>query len=205
MMTLKEGYRYLNRLATWLDEATSLMTLRSIALNETRTHKRNAANPNAEDYTEVVEKEITATPMEYVDVMNDIAEERDAVAHAISKAKADMVEDFDLDASREFAKAQRKIAIYLKGLLREKGRTTTSRGQDYTFNVEGNQTMYTYEVEVVTKENFDRDKIKTILKDTLAVADDISKEIERLEISTELDITPAFDVNDTLEDILNMS
>lgn len=81
-------------------------------------------------------------------------------------------------------------------------RQQVERGTDYKFNVEGNQTMYYYDIEVEAKEAFDRSKAKEIMRNLIQDADKTSAEIDAAMINTQVEYDAPFDVNDSFEDVM---
>ena len=79
---------------------------------------------------------------------------------------------------------------------------STEQGRDYKFNVEGNQVMYYYEIEVESSEAYDRAKAKELMRDMIAKADENSTLIDAALINTMVDYAPKFDVNDNFEDAM---
>lgn len=203
-MNLKEAYRYQNFLDGLLNEAAGAMRDKSNALDTTKLHKRNVANASAEDLEELVECPGQLCPADVLALMEKLSEERRMVTAAIGGAKRKLAEEsnFDIDAAREYAKFVRYTADSLGCVLRIKAGVTTAAGQGYTFNSEGNQVPYVYEIEQTTKERFDRAKFKAAQKEMLKKADKLSAEIEKAQVDAIVEFEPAFDVNDSFEDII---
>lgn len=204
MLNLKEAYRYQNFLDRLMGEASGAMRERTNALDTTKLHKRKAANASAEDLEELVECPDQLCPADVLALMEKLSEERRMITAAISGAKRKLVEEsnFDIDAAREYAKFVRYTADSLGYILRTKAGVTTATGQGYTFNSEGNQVPYVYEIEQTTKERFDRAKFKAAQKEMLKKADQLSAEIEKAQVDAIVEFEPAFDVNDSFEDIM---
>ena len=73
---------------------------------------------------------------------------------------------------------------------------------DYMLNANNEQVKYFYKVESITTIDFDRTQIKGLLKKLMKETDETSSKLDVLEINTEVDFSPVFDVNDTFDDLL---
>ena len=73
---------------------------------------------------------------------------------------------------------------------------------DYKFNQEGNQVIYHYDIDEVITIDFDRKDIKGLIKKLTKQCDELSIVLDGLLVTTEVDYTPVFDINDSLEDII---
>lgn len=102
----------------------------------------------------------------------------------------------------EVVKFQRTITNTIRNVLSYRERSYTENGTAHTFNAEGNQTPYSYQIDVTAAENFKRPALKTILKSLLDNADTTSANIDRAQVDTKVDYTPLFNVNDTFDDVL---
>ena len=70
-------------------------------------------------------------------------------------------------------------------------------GTGYCFNNEGNQVSYRCDVKRVTTIHFDRNRIRRMCAELSRRADTVSTVLDTALITTEVDYTPPFDVNDT--------
>lgn len=204
-MNLKEAFRYQKFLEQNMLEGARLLSRKDVALTVAKTHKRKAANPDAEDMTESVKKTVDVAPCDVLSLMESLIAERDTLTKAIGNAKRFMTLDgqpFDMDASLDTAKFRRMAAGSMRVMLAFKNEKSIDRGTDYKFNAEGNQTPYVYEIEVETAEDFDRGAVRASMKALLKEADKLSADIERAQVETQVTYEPPFDVNDAFEDVL---
>lgn len=200
-MNLKESFRYQSFLEAMMRNASSSLMQREHCLTTTKTHKRHQVNPDAEDTVEVVECESSYYPNDNViSFMEWLVNEREKLTTAIGEAKASV--GFDIDAAIETNKFRQTLSNSVRGMLNYKPSKRTDTGRDYKFNVEGNQTTYVYEVEVVTAESYDKDRAKKVMRDVISQADRVSAEIDAAMINTVVNYTPRFDVNETFEDVM---
>lgn len=199
-MNLKESFRYQNFLESMMGYAGSSLTDREHSLTITRNHLRNKANAEAENLQEDVDFGEFYKNDDVLGFMLTLVEERNKLTNAISVAKASI--GFDLDAAVETNKFRQTVAQRVKGMLRYTASKKIERGTDYKFNVEGNQTQYYYDIEVETKEAFDREGAKAVVRNIMSEADRISAEIDSAMINTTVDYNPPFNVNDSFEDVM---
>lgn len=73
---------------------------------------------------------------------------------------------------------------------------------DYKFDVDGKQTSYRYEVIETTTIDFDRNDVRGLAKKLQKECDNISSKLDLIELTTDVEFTPKWDVNDTLEEII---
>lgn len=201
-MNLKEAFRYQLFLKNIMNMASMSLQQRDHCLITTKTHKKSKANSEVEDVTEVVE-----TPEEYyknddvIALMIFIVDEREKLTTAISKAKSEI--EFDVDAAVETNKFRQLLAGSIKNMMRMTPSKRTETGRDYKFNVEGNQTPYVYEIDVVTEDNYDRNAAKKVMRDAISKSDEVSAKIDAAMINTVVDYEPKYDVNESFEDIMS--
>ena len=198
-MNLKEAFRFQNRLQELMQEAMAILSDEDNTTTLTKTYLRKKAAPEAENETTVDEH-----PSEYADRINDVAaflmyllNQRELLSAAITKAKAALPMDMDGAVSingkrQEAAKLFRRMAD-----IRSKEVTVQGGGTGFRFNAEGNQVTYRCDVKKVTTINFDRNKIRAYANRLSRQADQVSTEIDRCLINSEVPYEPPFDVNDS--------
>lgn len=199
-MNLKEAFHYQNFLNSLMNLAA--MSVKSGgALKITKKHLKNKANPDAENVEETIEPTDYIPVESYVRFMECLIEAKAALTEAISDAKSGLA--FDIDAAVETNKLRQSAHGSLKRILNmNKAYTKTERDSDYKFNAEGNQVSYVYDVEVTATEMFDRKFIKDKTKELITKSDEVSAMIDMAMVNTIVNYTPAFDVNDSFEDII---
>lgn len=199
-MNLKESFRYQNFLSRMIDQACSSITDRQHCLTIRKMHLCSKVNSASHDFVESVETDDFPPNDKVIHLLFRLLEERGKLSESISAAKRSI--DFDLDAAVETNKTRQKIVENMNLMLRFKEKKSTERGVGYKFNVDGDQTEYFYDVEVSAEEAFDRAAAKAEVRRLITEADKISSKIDAAMVNTEVQYTPAFDVNDTLEDII---
>lgn len=199
-MNLKESFRYQNFLDMMMRAASASIQQRDHCLKVTKTHLRNKANPDASDVTETVEGEVFFANDDVVAFMAWLVQEREKLTKAIGVAKASI--GFDIDAAIETNKFRQTVNGSIKNMLRYTPTKRVEQGRDYKFNVEGNQTPYIYEIEVVSAEAYDKTGAKTLMREMISKADEVSAAIDAAMINTKVEYEPVFDVNETFDDVM---
>lgn len=216
-MTIKEAGRYANSLSKLQVSLSRIVGngINSKLYKEIETHKKSEAY--SEHVDEVIEREyedvVEAELEDILMLLNEVTKEKVNLACEIQEAKklisieADGLA-LDIDTALEYAKMLRSMSdevyFYLKN---KKDSKRKARGVGYAFNVEGNQSSYNYEIEVVTSVLFDAKEMGEKDKKIKLLADNLSQEIDK-EMSKELvNHIPKFnyldDVNDVVADFVS--
>lgn len=201
-MNLKESFRYQNFLDSMMREAASSISNREHCLSITKTHLKHKANPEAEDIVENVEVEKHFENDDVLRFMQWLVREKETLTVAISKAKEST--DLDLDAAIETNKFRQQVNNAIKNMLRFVPRKTVEQGRDYKFNIEGNQTIYYYDIETESTEAYNKDNAKELMRSMISCADEVSTNIDLALINTTVDYEPMYDVNESFEDVMEM-
>jgi hypothetical protein len=180
--------------------AQGSITERDHALKVTKRHLRSLANADARDKEEVVEVDEFFANDDVIRFMQRLIEEKFKLSCTIGTAKTTC--GFDIDAAVEVNKYRQKLYNAVNSMLRNKAASKKTTGYDYKFNVEGNQTQYTYDVEIEYKEAYCRDNAKTVIRNVISTADEVSQEIDKAMINTQVEYNPPFDVNDSFDDAM---
>ena len=198
-MNLKEAFRYQNKLQTLMFEAKGILEIdRNITKTQTTVfHKK--VMPELENETVV-----DVAPSEYADRINDVVaflmhllDEREKLAKCIHDAKAALPIDMDNEVSLNGKRQD--IASVLRHMvdLRSTEQLLASGGTGYRFNAEGNQVSYRCDAKRVTTINFDRNKMRSYLSTLNKKSDEISAELDRCMVNSEVAYEATFDVNDS--------
>jgi hypothetical protein len=75
-------------------------------------------------------------------------------------------------------------------------------GVGYKFNTDGNQVSYRCDLKKVTTINFDRNKIRSFTTFLSKKADQVSAELDKQMVNTEVSYNAPFDVNDSFAQVL---
>ena len=106
----------------------------------------------------------------------------------------------DIDSSLAMNKVKQDFMDCLKNMARINARERKSTGTSYKFNAEGNQVSYQYEVNVITKIDFDRIDVQNLIKKYQKETDDISTTVDRIEVTVEVEYNPRWYINTLLDD-----
>lgn len=201
-MILKEAYRYQNYLNDLLDEAETYLTDGRFISNTYQKHERSKKEPKAIDEDIVVEKpyDINCTPEDLVILVEEILSEKSKLSNAIATAKRNL--DVDIDSILSLNIYRRDFKNTLKRMLGVKKKETLKKGLDYTFNVNNEQVEYKYDIKEIVEPDFDTQRIKELFKETSKECDETSSLIDKLQIETEVDYIPKWDINDDLNGIV---
>lgn len=212
-LTIKEAGRYANFLDKSLSSLTNLVYggLNSKLIKVVENHKRSEANKEAvdEEITIEFDSEIDVELDVLTDIIENMVTEKAKLADEIAKAKKDIAieiengNNMNLDSSIEYAKLLRRVAgDYYNILSSKKDSKRKEMKRGYAFNVEGNQTSYLYEAEIVTTLQYDKNIYIEKNKKFKMLADKISEKIEKAMSSDLVDFKPQYNYLDGIEDII---
>ena len=203
-MNLKEAFRFQNRIEWLMSEAKDVLGRERNVTKVENTTLRHKVNPDVEDETTVEEPET-----EYADQITEIAvflmfllDEREKLSRAIREAKKGMDMDFDGEVSLN-AKRQNIAEVFRRmSEIRCSERLLPGMGVGYKFNAEGNQVSYRCDLKKVTTINFDRTKVRSYATGLSKKADQVSAELDKSMVNTDVAYEAPFNVNDTFAEVL---
>ena len=203
-MNLKEAFRYQNKLQWLMTEAEEILRRDRNVVKVEQTALLHKVNPDAVDETTIEPADTV-----YADQIADIAVllmfllgERERLTRAIREAKKAMDMDFDGEVSLN-TRRQELASIFRNMVqLRSSETVISGGGVGYKFNAEGNQVSYRCDLKTVTTINFDRSKIRSYAAALSRKADEISADLDKRMVNTEVSYEPPFDVNDTFAEVL---
>ena len=203
-MNLKEAFRYQNKLQRLMEEAEDILRRDRNVVKVTETALLHKVNPDAADETTVEPADTV-----YADQITDIAMllmfllgERERLSRAIRVAKQNMDMDFDGEVSLNTRRQELAAIFRNMAQLRSSETLIPGGGVGYKFNAEGNQVSYRCDLKKVTTINFDRNKVRSYATALSRRADQVSAELDKQMVNTEVDYEPPFDVNDTFSEVL---
>lgn len=204
-MNLKEAFRYMNYLDLLLSNAECYLSNTLHTTEVTQTHHRKAVDPDATDEVKNSEQLFPVrgthfNPNYVVDFMQEVLAEKCKLSEQINQAK--QCAPFQLDHELAINKVRQRIAHTLQRLGALRGRTTMQTATGYRFNAEGNQTPYTYNVEEVTMPLVPAELARSLAKEYLHHADEVSNQAECFMIQTTILMEPMFDVNDSFDAVV---
>lgn len=200
-MNLKNAFRYQNFLDGLFERITSYLNDSRNLVTVTQKHMRSKSNADAKDESidASYSRKLDVDNNKMITLLTTVLDEKRQVSLAIAKAKA--TSEFVLDAEIANNKSRQIAASILSRVGAIKSNEEKSRGTDYKFNAEGNQTSYSYEVEQVTTIDFDRNDVKKLARELSTKSDETSDLIEKTLIETIVNFEPYFNTSDSFEDI----
>lgn len=201
-MNLKESYRYANYLDRLLITADTYLRNKGFVTTTEQNHLRSKANPDAQDEKIEVQKpyDVDFTPNDIINFVVKVINEKENLFSAIADAKA--TTEINIDNAIAINRKKQSFVNTLKTLSDLKTNEKVVSGSDYKFNQEGNQVKYFYNITEVTKIDYNRLDVKKLIKKYLKETDEISEKLDEIEITTQVNFTPLFDVNDSFEDLV---
>ena len=203
-MNLKEAFRFQNRLQKLMDEAQNILSKEKNITTVEKTTLQSKVDPNAEDTVAV---EIPDT--EFGEQITDIAilamfllGEREKLSYAIREAKKAMPLDFDGEVSLNAMRQEFAALFRTMNEIRSSEVVLVGAGTGYKFNADGNQVSYRCNLKKVTKINFDRNKVKSFANGLAKKSDQVSADLDKTLVNTEVAYEAPFDVNESFAEVL---
>ena len=201
-MNLKESYRYANYLDSLLITADTYLRNKGFVTTTEQNHLRSKANPDAQDEKIEVQKpyDVDFTPNDIIDFVVKVVNEKENLFSAIADAKA--TTEINIDNAIAMNKKKQSFVNTLNSIVSIKPNETQSMGRDYKFDINNEQKPYSYQIISKTSIDFDRTSVKGLIKKYNKECDEISSKLDEIEITTQVNFTPLFDVNDSFEDLV---
>lgn len=199
-MTLKESYRYANYLDRLLSTVNTTLGYKPFITNTVIEHYCSKAYDGATDFVEQVDKpvEYDYTANQLLDFAVRLIREREALSKAISEAKK--TTEIDIDTSISMNKKKQdfiKTLVYMETLKNGESKST---GIAYKLDNDGKQTSYRYDTKQIITIDFNRDDVKGLIKKLKKENDLISDTIDKIEITTEVNHEPYWELTDTFDE-----
>ena len=201
-MNLKESYRYANYLDGLLSTAYTYLRNKGFVTTTVEEHLRKQSNPDVENETIEVQKpfDVEFKPNDVIDFVVKVIEEKEKLSESIAKAKD--TTDVNIDNSIAMNKKKQGFVSVLNGIADIKPSEKVVNGTGYKFNQEGNQVKYFYNVKQITSIDFDRKNIRNLIKKYAKETDDISTKLDLIEVTTNVEYDPLFNINDNFEECI---
>ena len=201
-MNLKESYRYANYLDSLLRRAYTYLGNTGFVTTTVEEHLRSKSNPDVDDETIEVQKpyDVEFTPNQVIDFVVKVIEEKEKLSEAIAEAKS--TTEINIDNAISMNKKKQGFVSVLNGIADIKPSETKTTSKSYKFDINGEQKPYVYDVNRKTSIDFDRTDVRKLVKKYLKETDEISSKLDLIEITTQVDIEPRFDVNDKFEELV---
>ena len=198
-MNLKEAFRFQNKLQSLMDEAERILADdRNITqVKVTALYKK--AMPEQENETTV-----EPAPSEYADHIDAVAAfllhllgEREKLSRAIRAATER--QEMDMDSEVSLNSTRQSLASFFRHMvdLRNSEKLLPGGATGYRFNAEGNQVPFRCDAKRVVTIHYDRNRVRSYLKQLTEKSDQVSAQLDRCLINSQVDYDAPFDVNDS--------
>ena len=201
-MNLKESYRYANYLDGLLNTAYTYLRNKGFVTTTVEEHLRKQSNPDVGNEIIEVQKpfDVEFTPNDVVNFVVKVIEEKEKLSESIAEAKS--TTEINIDNAIAMNKKKQGFVSVLNGIADIKPSETKTTSKSYKFDINGEQKPYVYDVNRKTSIDFDRTDVRNLIKKYLKETDEISSKLDLIEITTQVDIEPRFDVNDKFEELV---
>ena len=201
-MILKEAFRYQNYLTSLFVQATSYLSREDFITTTTQNHNRSMVNPDAQDEKISVPKvfNVGYKPNDLIDFVVKLIDEKQKLSNAITEAKKLL--DMDIDAAMSMNKTKQDFISVLRRMASIKSTESEKEGTSYKFNNDGDQVSYRFPVKEVKAIDYNRNTVIGLISKYKKETDQISTTRDRIDIMTEVNYDPIWEVDTPLEDIL---
>ena len=201
-MNLKESYRYANYLDGLLNTAYFYLRNKGFVTTTVEEHLRKQSNPDVENETIEVQKpfDVEFLPNDVIDFVVKVIEEKEKLSESIAKAKG--TTDINIDNAIAMNKKKQGFVSVLNGIADIKPSETKTIAKGYKFDINGEQKPYVYDVNRKTSIDFDRTDVRNLIKKYLKETDEISAKLDLIEITTQVDFVPKWDINEKFEELV---
>ena len=203
-VNLKEAFQAQNTINNLFEHAQRYLNITDNVVTVKEKHFRSKAVEGQTDETfDTTNLESKKFPADnIIDFLLKLIDEREKLAHAINNAKANM--DFDLDTAVDTNRKRHSLVGTLDWLtsLKSSNVVQKNQGRGYVFNNEGNQTEYRYDIERVQTIDFDRNRLRRIVKGLYKKADEVSNNIDLALLNTKVDYEFPFDMHGDNDSII---
>ena len=203
-MILKEAFRFQNKLEDLFKKTIFILDEEENVTVKKKTYLYSKANPAIENHviSDISPCKYRENINQLIDFLDFLIEQREILSYEISEAKKKLSFDMDSEISLNGYRKRLARAMQKMSTIEDHQMIDKNGGVGYCFNNEGNQVAFRCDVEEVTTIDFDRNKVRAVAAKYNKKADKASREIDKILICTEIDYTPPFDVNESLETIL---
>ena len=201
-MNLKESYRYANYLDGLLSTAYTCLRNKGFVTTTVEEHLRKQSNPDVENETIEVQKpfDVEFLPNDVIDFVVKVIEEKEKLSESIAEAKG--TTEINIDNAIAMNKKKQGFVSVLNGIADIKPSETKTTSKGYKFDINGEQKPYVYDVNRKTSIDFDRNDVRNLIKKYLKETDEISAKLDLIEITTQVDFAPTFDINSKFEELV---
>lgn len=201
-MNLKESYRYTNYLDGLLSAAYTYLRNKGFVTTTVEEHLRKQSNPDVENEIIEVQKpfDVEFSPNDVIDFVVKVIEEKEKLSESIAKAKS--TTDVNIDNAIAMNKKKQGFVSVLNGIADIKPSETKTTAKGYKFDINCEQKPYVYDVKRKTSIDFDRTDVRNLIKKYLKETDEISAKLDLIEIITQVDFIPKWNINEKFEELV---
>lgn len=212
LFSIKESFRYMNFIEKNISTLSRYLsnTSNSVTIKEYHLKARSNSDTKNEEIDMTSERTYPCNIVDIAFLVKQLTDQKLKLSLAIEDAKKTLILDWKednknltLDSAVEYAKKSRELANNLKSLVDIKSSETKKTGNDYKFNVEGNQVQYRYNIEVKTTIDFDRNNVNDLYKKLLSKADILSTQIESAMLKECVEYIPLYDIHDSTTEVVD--
>lgn len=206
-MNLKESYTYQNFLSRMIRECKNLLCNNTFTMTKTQVHNIKESDPNGKDKTVVspstARLDAKYKPMDVINLLVKLIEEKDAISTAIAKVKA--TTEIDIDKSMAMNKLRNEVIYVLDNLSKLEASETESNGTGYRLNeTSGSQEKFNYVITNITTINFDRKDVRALVKKYTKINKELSDKKDLIELTVNVVFEPKYDIDSTIEELLEV-
>lgn len=195
-MNLKEAFQAQNKISELMSYINRYLSDSDNVMTITEKHLRSKALAGQQDDTVDVSRKADEgfDVGRLLGIWQEFMEEKERLGAAIGKAKAGM--GFNLDAAVDANKSRRAFLSMLQELANRKSSHELQKGEGrgYVFNNDGNQTSYCYDIDRILTIDYDRNKVRAMVKELNRTSDEVSIKIDEALLQTQVDYAPKFDL-----------
>lgn len=201
-MNLKESYRYANYLDDLLSTAYTYLRNKGFVTTIVEEHLRKQSNPDVENETIEVQKpfDVEFKPNDVIDFVVKVIEEKDKLSESIAEAKS--TTEINIDNAIAMNKKKQGFISVLNGIADIKPSEIKTTSKSYKFDINGEQKPYVYDVNRKTSIDFNRTDVRNLIKKYLKETDEISAKLDLIEITTQVNFIPKWDINEKFEELV---
>ena len=195
-MNLKEAFQAQNKIGELMNYITYYLSNSDNVMTVTEKHLRSKALAGQQDESVDVSRKADEgfDVGRLLGIWQELMAEKERLGMAIGKAKAGM--EFNLDAAVDGNKSRRAFLATLQNLANRKSSHELQKreGRGYVFNKDGNQTEYVYDIDRILTIDYDRNKVRAMVKELNRVSDEVSIKIDEALLQTQVDYAPKFEL-----------
>lgn len=195
-MNLKEAFQAQNKISELMSYINRYLSDVDNVMTITEKHLCSKALAGQQDDTVDVSRKADEgfDVGRLLGIWQELMEEKERLGAAIGKAKAGM--GFNLDAAVDANKSRRAFLGMLQELANRKSSHELQKGEGrgYVFNNDGNQTSYCYDIDRILTIDYDRNKVRAMVKELNRSSDEVSIKIDEALLQTQVDYALKFDL-----------